>query len=138
MPASRAKPAARAKPKAKPKAKAMATTVRAPKPKPSITTLAATNDVAANQVVFAATVEAEQGGGPAPTGTITFKDGTKVIATVTVDGTMTVAAMPTAAVTATYSGDAKWMPSTSNALSPPYVPAHDIPLAAEGRVMPQR
>jgi Ser-tRNA(Ala) deacylase AlaX len=101
----------------------MATSIKAPKPKPSVTTLAAADDAAANQVVFTATVEGEQGGGPAPTGTITFKDGTKVVATVVVDASMIVAAMPAAAVTAEYSGDAKWGPSTSNALSPPYVSA---------------
>lgn len=92
--------------------------IRAPKPKPSMTTIVASEETAG--IVFTATVEPQGTGGPNPTGTITFADGQTVIATVVVDGAIENTLTSPSSVTATYNGDAKYQPSTSQTLTPPY------------------
>jgi hypothetical protein len=72
-------------------------------------------------VTFTATVTPASGSGT-PTGTVTFKDGTTTLGTVPLSGTTAVLATSSLAVgshsiTATYSGDATFAPSTSPVLT---------------------
>lgn len=83
--------------------------LRAPKPKGSVTTLTVTD--AETEVEFRADVTSK-GGGPTPTGRVTFKDGGTVLAVVQLGGSFSSTTAP-ATVTATYSGDAQYSPSTS-------------------------
>ena len=74
-------------------------------------------------VAFAAAVTAKAPGSGIPTGSITFRDGATLLATVPLNGlgqagfTATTLSLGTHAITATYSGDANFNPSASSALS---------------------
>lgn len=94
--------------------------LRAPKPKPSTTTLSKVPDPLYH--TFRADVQAQQGGGPTPTGSVTFKDGTVTLATTPLGGSYDATTVPKT-VTATYSGDDKYQPSTSNTLTGPFAAA---------------
>ena len=106
--------------------------LRAPKPKASTTTLSViTTDP--TLFTFRANVQAQQGGGPTPTGNVIFKDGTVILATVPAGGSFDSAVTPST-VTASYTGDDKYQPSTSNTLTAPFAAAErDTELEAPRR-----
>jgi hypothetical protein len=73
-------------------------------------------------VTFTATVAAAAPGSGTPTGTVTFKDGSTTLGTATLSGgaaTLTTSALAAGShpITATYSGDANFAPSTSATLT---------------------
>jgi Bacterial Ig-like domain (group 3) len=90
--------------------------LRAPKPKNSTTTLSVVNDV--TEVVFRADVQ-PQGGGPTPTGAVTFKDGGTTIGVAQLGNQFTMTTSP-GTVTAYYGGDKQYLPSNSQTISAPF------------------
>ncbi len=85
-------------------------------------TSSASPSVYGQSVIFTATVIASAPGGGAPTGTVTFMDGTTAIGTGTLGGgtatfTTSLLAVASHTITAVYSSDSNFMASTSSALT---------------------
>jgi hypothetical protein len=120
---------------------ALATATAAQAATPTWTTLTSSGNptLVGQAVTFTATVKVVGGGRP-PTGTVVFKDTATVLGTVTLDGTgkatltTSALALGTHAITATYSGDANFSTSTSEALSQstPNAGACSVPSFYEG------
>jgi hypothetical protein len=90
---------------------------------PTATTVTSSQNpsITGQSVTFTATVSPLAGGGT-PTGTVTFRDGATELATVTLAGgsatfTTSVLVLGSHSITAEYSGDATYLPSTSASLT---------------------
>ena len=79
--------------------------------------------VSGQSVTFTATVTAKSPGAGIPTGTVTFKDGSSILGTGTLDGsgqamfTISTLAVGSHSITARYGGDASFNGSTSSRLT---------------------